>query len=320
MPRLMLGLLPLRLPLGAKLPVTTVPTRNMPHFAVIDAPSVLGLRPTGVEYLPEALKAAGLLAGLNAEYAGQVEPLLYNPRRDPETLILNPDALRAYSLRLAAAVAGVLQQGKFPLVLGGDCSNIIGIMLALRRAGRYGLFFIDGHADFYQPEAEPNGEVASMDLAIVSGRGPAVLTDIDGLKPLARDEDIVAFGFRDAEQQKEYGSQDIRETAIRAFEFDEVRKLGAAIAAEQAAGILQQNDVEGFWIHLDADVLDDAVMPAVDYRLPGGLSWDELSATLRVLMTTGRAVGVNLGIFNPALDEDGSIARGLVSCLVAGLL
>ena len=74
-----------------------------------------------------------------------------------------------------------------------------------------------------------------MDLAIVSGRGPAVLTDIDGLRPLVRDEDIVAFGFRDVEQQKEYGSQYIRETAICAFEFDEVRKLGAAIAAEQSA-------------------------------------------------------------------------------------
>jgi arginase len=132
-----------------------------------------------------------------------------------------------------------------------------------------------------------------MDLAIVSGRGPTVLTDIDGLKPLVRDEDIVAFGFRDAEQQREYGSQDIRETAIiRAFEFEEVRKLGAAVAAEQAAKILRRNDVEGFWIHLDADVLDDAVMPAVDYRLPGGLSFDELSTILRVLMTTGQAVGV----------------------------
>jgi arginase len=295
--------------------------RNMPHFAVIDAPSVLGLKPTGVEHLPEALKTAGLLTGLNAEYAGRVEPPPYNPRRDPQTLILNPDALRAYSLRLAASVAGVVQQGKFPLVLGGDCSNLIGIMLALRRAGRYGLFFIDGHADFYQPEAEPNGEVASMDLAIVSGRGPTVLTDIDGLKPLVRDEDIVAFGFRDAEQQREYGSQDIRETAIRAFEFEEVRKLGAAVAAEQAvAEILGRNDVGGFWIHLDADVLDDAVMPAVDYRLPGGLSFDELSTILRLLMTTGQAVGINVGIFNPALDSDGSIARGLVSCLVAGLL
>jgi arginase len=292
----------------------------MPHFAVIDAPSVLGLRPTGVEHLPGALKAAGLLAALNADYAGQVEPPPYDPRRDPETLILNPEALRAYALRLAAAVADVLRQGRFPLVLGGDCSNIIGIMLALRRAGRYGLCFIDGHADFYQPEAEPSGEVASMDLAIVAGRGPALLTEIDGLKPLVREEDIVAFGFRDAEQQSEYGSQDIRETAIHAFDLDEVRELGAAAAAQQAAGILQRNEVEGFWIHLDADVLDDALMPAVDYRLPGGLSWDELSAVLRVLMTTGQAVGVNVGIFNPALDEDGSLARGLVSCLVAGLV
>ena len=222
-------------------------------------------------------------------------------------------------MQLAAAVADVLRQGKFPLVLGGDCSNIIGIMLALRRAGRFGLVFIDGHADFYQPEQEPTGEVASMDLAIVSGRGPAVLTDIDGLKPLVRDVDVVAFGFRDAEQQREYGSEDIRGTAIRVFDLAEVRKLGAAAAAEQAAGVFRQNDVDGFWIHLDADVLDDAVMPAVDYRLPDGFAWEELSATLRVLMTTGQAVGVNVGIFNPAMDEDGSIARRLVSCLVAGL-
>ena len=156
----------------------------MPHFAVIDAPSVLGLKPTGVERLPEALKAAGLMAGLSAEYAGRVDAATDNPRRDPDTLILNPDALRGYALALAAAVAGVLQQGKFPVVLGGDCSNIIGIMLALRRIGRYGLVFIDGHANFYQPEVGPNGEVASMDLAIVSSRCPAVLTDIDGLKPL----------------------------------------------------------------------------------------------------------------------------------------
>jgi arginase len=293
---------------------------HRPDFAIIDAPSILGLRPTGVEHLPDALKAAGLLEELNAEYAGRVEPLPYDPRRDPETLILNPDALRTHSLRLAAAVADVLGQGGFPLVLGGDCSNIIGIMLALRRAGRYGLFFIDGHADFYQPEVEPGGEVASMDLAIVSGRGPAVLTDIDGLRPLVRDEDIVAFGFRDADQQREYHCQDIRETAIRSFELDEVRALGASAAAERAVGVLRRNDLEGFWIHLDADVLDDAIMPAVDYRLPGGLSWDELTATLRVSMRTGRVVGMNVGIFNPALDEDGSIARGLVSCLVAGLL
>jgi arginase len=52
----------------------------MTHFAVIDAPSVLGLRPSGVEHLPKALKAAGLLDALDAEYAGLVEPPPYDPR------------------------------------------------------------------------------------------------------------------------------------------------------------------------------------------------------------------------------------------------
>ena len=39
----------------------------MPRFAIIDAPSILGLRPTGVEHLPDALKAAGLMEKLQIE-------------------------------------------------------------------------------------------------------------------------------------------------------------------------------------------------------------------------------------------------------------
>ena len=232
---------------------------------------LFGLKPTGVEELPGALRAAGLQEGLAAEYVVRVEPPPYDPQRDLETLILNPGALRAFSLHLAEAVEGVLRSGKFPLVLGGDCSNLIGVMLALRRIGRYGLFFLDGHADFYQPEAEPNGEVASMDLAIVFGRGPDVLTNIDGLKPLVRDEDIVAFGFRDCDEQREYGSQDIRATGIHSFDLERVRGLGIMASAEQALGLLRNEELGRFWIHLDADVLDDAIMPAVDYRMEDGL-------------------------------------------------
>lgn len=291
----------------------------MPRFAIIDAPSILGLKPTGVEHLPEALKAAGLQTGLNAEYAGRVEPLPYNPERDSKTLILNPDSLRSFSFRLAEAVADVLRQGKFPLVLGGDCSNIIGIALALRRSGKYGLFFVDGHADFYQPEAEPTGEVASMDLAIVTGRGPNVITNIDGLKPLMRDEDVVAFGFRDVEQQREYGSQDIRATGIHTFDLEQVRALGVTAAAEQALRELHRNKLDGLWIHLDADVLDDEIVPAVDYRLTGGLQWDELTELLKTIISSGEAVGMNVGILNPCLDKDGSIARQFVKTLIGGL-
>lgn len=88
--------------------------RTIARFAILDAPSILGLRPTEVEYLPEAIKAAGLLERLNAEYAGQVSAPEYNSKRDEETLLLNPEAIRNYSKQLANAVARVLESKRFP--------------------------------------------------------------------------------------------------------------------------------------------------------------------------------------------------------------
>jgi arginase len=292
------------------------------QFTIIEAPSILGLRPTGVQCLPEALKAAGLMSELRAEYGGRISPLSYSPARDKLTLLLNPDSIRAFSLQLADIIAFVLHKKRFPLVLGGDCSILIGNLLALRRLGTYGLFFIDGHADFYQPEVSPTGEVADMDLAIVSGRGPNVLTNIDGLKPLVRDHDIVVFGYRDAEQAASYGSQDVRDTNMHVFDLQSVRKFDTiAPAALQAVNILANNELlDGFWIHLDVDVLDDSIMPAVDYRLGGGgLSFSELSELLKILVASDRAVGMDITIFNPLLDFDGSITRRFVSSLIQGL-
>jgi arginase len=292
------------------------------QFTIIEAPSILGLRPTGVQHLPKALKAAGLMSELRAEYGGRVSPLSYSSERDKLTLLLNPESIRAFSLQLADAVASVLHKKRFPLVLGGDCSILIGNLLALRRLGIYGLFFIDGHADFYQPQVSPSGEVADMDLAIVSGRGPNVLTNIDGLKPLVRDQDIVVFGYRDAEEAASYGSQDVRDTHMHVFDLQSVRKLGIiAAAASQAVDILANNELlDGFWIHLDADVLDDSIMPAVDYRLGGGgLSFSELSELLKILVASDRAIGIDITIFNPMLDLDGSITRRFVSSLIQGL-
>jgi arginase len=222
-------------------------------------------------------------------------------------------------LRLEKAITGIIKQGNFPVVLGGDCSILIGCMLALRRLGRYGLFFIDGHADFFQPEAEPNGEVASMELAIVSGRGPEILTDIDNLKPFVQDENIVTFGYRDLADQKEYGSQDISKTRINNFDFSKVKALGCSNAAQMAIAILLEKKLNGFWIHCDVDVLNDEIMPAVDYRMPGGLQWYELTKLLSLLTKSGNSVGITITIFNPTLDPDGAIATKLSHCITDGL-
>lgn len=135
------------------------------------------------------MKVAGLLRRLNVEYVAEVSPPEYNSKRDEETLLLNPKAIRRYSKQLANVVANGLQGETISHSAWWRLQHYHQQSVSLAQTGKIRVFFIDGHADFYQPEASPTGEVADRDLAIVSGRGPDVLTNIDGLKPLVRDEE-----------------------------------------------------------------------------------------------------------------------------------
>ncbi len=291
----------------------------MPQYTVIEAPSTLGLWPSGVERTPEVLLQMGLARALSARRGQRVEPPEYDPVRDAATHMLNPHGLAEYSPRLADAVGTVIDKGEFPIVLGGDCTILLGCMLALRRRGRYGLLFLDGHADFYQPEASPTGEGADMELGLVSGRGPDLVANLEGRKPYIRDEDIVVFGVRDAAIAQEHGSRDVRATNMSVMDLHDVRKAGAKAAATEAVARLGAGGNEGFWIHFDVDVLDDAIMPAVDYRMADGLTFDEFVAVMQAAAGCGRAVGLDLTIFNPNLDLNRTIARSLVAALVRGL-
>jgi arginase len=291
----------------------------MSDYVILEAPSILGLFPGGVERLPEALLGAGLAEALSAQHGGVVEPPSYEERRDPPTGIRNAAALRQYAYQLADATGAVIDAGYTPVVLGGDCSILLGNLLALSRRGRYGLLFIDGHADFYQPAVEPNGEAASMDLALATGRGPRVVTAFDDRPALIRDQDVVHVGRRDADEADQAGSQRIEDTDITVLDLITVRRRGAGPVTTEVLDQLVRPDLDGIWIHLDCDALDDAVMPAVDYRLPDGLSWDELETVLAGAVATGAVVGIEITIFNPALDADGSITHALVASLSRAL-
>jgi arginase len=283
----------------------------------VEAPSALGHVPEhlGVERAPEALLGAGLADGLAARRPGRVEAAGYSAERDPQTKVMNPQAIRGYSPLLADAVAAVLDEGEFPVVLGGDCSVLLGTMLALRRRGRYGLLYIDGDADFYQPEVNPlRGAVSASDLAFATGRGPDVVTDIEGRRPLVRDDDVAVFACRDAADRERRGCQPLPENML-VVDRDQVRRLGAGAAASEAVRYLtrEEGPEDGFWIHLDADVFDETIMQAVDDPRPDGLAWDEVVSALNVALRSGRAIGLQVAIYNPDIDTDGSNGRGLAA-------
>jgi arginase len=289
------------------------------NYTIVEAPSSLGLRTNGVERLPARLLDLGLADRIGARNAGHLSAPPKDPVRDPETGVLNAATIAAWSPDLADSIELILEKGDFPVVLGGDCTILLGPMLALRRRGRYGLLFIDGHADFFQPEAEPDGEGASMELAWITGYGPSRLTDIEGRAPIVRAEDVVAFGYRDHEDQEQSGSQKPPST-LKALDLPAIQRLGIETATRMAIGHLTRSDIDGFFIHLDADVLDDSIMPAVGFRIPGGLSAGELEAVLRAAFRSGKAVGLEVTIYDPTLDADGSAGRRLADVLVSAML
>jgi arginase len=296
-----------------------MPTRR--RITVVDAPSNLGLRPPGPGRvpgcwrLPEALRANGIVARLGGEDGGRVTPPAYAADFGPGGG-RNVPAIAAYSTTLADRLGQLLDAGAFPLVLGGDCSILLGALLALRRRGRHGLAFVDGHLDFRHPgNTDRLGGVAGEDLAVATGRGPAQLTDLEGRGPLVEEGDVVALGHREPEA---WYQEVTSGTAITCWTAAQIRELGAAAAAERAVAVLGDRRLDGFWIHLDVDVLDGSVMPAVDSPGPGGLTHEELTSLFGTLAADSGAAGADVAIFDPDLDPDGHLARELTDTVAAG--
>jgi arginase len=290
--------------------------REMRRICVLSAPSNLGLKPPpsggepGVREMPASLLTRDLLTRLRAVDAGLVTPPRYSPEFDLRTSMRNAAAIRNYTVQLADRIGGLLDQSWFPLVLGGDCSILLGSALALRRRGRFGLLFIDGHTDLLTPETSATGGVAGMDLAMATGSGPDALTAIDHLKPYVQSEDVVLFGFR--QPQEDTASPALPEEPMHSFPLSMLRKLGSAKATEQALSHFAGNK---FWVHVDADVLDPQWMPAVDSPDPGGMNPEEFLTILKAAFTARNCVGMEFTIYDPTLDPTGQYASLLVDLL-----
>ena len=133
-----------------------------------------------------ALRAAGLVEQLKLKDAGDLPVVIDSPERDPQTGIIGFQSICRSSEIIRREVGQLLGRGERPLVVGGCCTLLIGVFAALRDGyGDVGLAFVDGHLDFYDGVSSTTGEAADMELAILTGLGPAGLVDLAGPPPLA---------------------------------------------------------------------------------------------------------------------------------------
>jgi arginase len=298
----------------------TPASANDRAVSIVVAPSNLGLSPVGSSQqgtwrAPQTLLQAGLAQALDADEVISLARPTYQFEAQPGTRIRNGVSIRAFSLELSAKVADILGRGRFPVVIGGDCSVLLGGLYGSRLAGGRGLVHVDGHDDFYHPgnydTARRLGAVAGMDLALASGRGENLLTAWPQVgKPLAEDADIIQLGQRDGR---------LSGTGITQWTVQRALKDGTVATARAVLARLESRGLDKVWLHVDLDVLDDAVMPAVDSPGSPGFDYAQLSALLRALCASGHVAGADFAIYDPERDPDTRYAKPLVRCIAGAI-
>jgi arginase len=295
-----------------------------PSRVLIRAPSNLGLRPLrpghvpGTWRAPDVLTEAGLVEALDPARVIDLPRPVYSTEPQPGTRLRNGPAIRTFNLALADLVETAIRAGEFPIVIGGDCSILLGALAGARRMSPLSLVHVDGHSDFRHPgnydAAASLGAVAGMDLALATGRGEALLTNWPGVPaPLVPDEMVVQIGEREG-RDPDFAWADINDTAITRIDVFDALDAGAAKVLRRTTQVLDRTGLP-FWLHLDVDILDQAIMPAVDSPGSPGIEPGELAPILGRLVRDSRCVGLNVTIYDPDLDPDGACANFLVSLL-----
>lgn len=269
-------------------------------------------REPGVRKLPQWLRANGLHEILLPEKVDRVEAPAYSMEYDRECGVRNADKIREYSILLASKVFHFVSQKKFLLVLGGDCSVLIGCALGLKLSGKYSLFFLDGHTDFVMPPDSLTKGAAGMDLAIATGNSHDKLTNIGNNKPYVKEEWVWCAGNREYDEQY---LQPILKSKISYYDLKRLRKEGISKCIDSFIKIVNDQNLDGFWIHIDVDVLNDNIMPAVDSRNADGLSYAEFKDLLQPLLAHPKAAGMEITILDPELDKDALYTKAFVKII-----
>jgi len=287
--------------------------------SLIGVPTNSAGKTDGVARAPAVLRQAGLVDALRRSCDirddGDVSFLRPMERRDPESGIIAYRSQASMVRNVRTKVRGTLQEGRFPLVIGGDCPILLGCLAAAKEVQSTGLIFVDGHEDAYPPHRSPTGEAADMELGFALGlETPTLIRRAMGSESVVHPSQVCILGPRDREILQRAGIRSLDDGSTPFYNANAVRRGGLGTLARKAVRRVASK-AGALWLHVDLDVLSTRSLSAVDYPQPGGLTWGQLESLTTVALASGRAVGMDVAIYNPDLDPERRGARRIVRYL-----
>lgn len=283
--------------------------------SIIGVPLDLGQNRRGVDMGPSVIRYAGLVErlknlGYEVEDRGDItigRPKEYDIKNERNLKDLN-EVVQA-NKDLAEEVSAIINEGNYPLVLGGDHSIAIGTLAGVAdKYKRLGVIWYDAHGDLNTGETSPSGNIHGMPLAASLGIGDPSLTEIGGYSPKIKPEDLVLIGARSLDEGER---KLIKEKGIKVFTMHEIDRLGMSRVMEEAMDHVSKH-TDGVHLSLDLDALDPHDAPGVGTPVVGGPSYRETHLAMEMLAERGIITSVEFVEVNPILDAKNQTAEAAV--------
>lgn len=275
----------------------------------------LGANRRGVDMGPSALRYANLneeLIALKHEVQdlGDIGVIIPEMSHygDPKAKYLKE--ITDACAHLAKMVLQIYEEGKTPLVLGGDHSIAVGTVSGMaegfrRDNKRLGLIWFDAHADMNTPDISPSGNVHGMPMAAIMGYGPRELTHLFGFAPKVQPQHVAMIGIREVDPMER---EIVKKSGVRVFTMKEIDRRGIGAVLDEAISIVTKG-TDGFAATLDADFLDPIESPGVATPVRGGANYREAHLAMEMIADTKKLVSFEVTEINPILDVQNKTAH-----------
>lgn len=288
------------------------------EVSIIGVPSDYGQLRRGVDMGPSAIRYADVverLENLGYEIKDEGDILVKKETVTSQlgTNLKNLKEVIEVCTKLSIKVQEVLEDGRFPLVLGGDHSIAIGTLAGLTtKYKNLGVIWYDAHADINTPETSPSGNIHGMPLAVSLGLGDDRLVQIGGFAPKIKPENIVIIGARSVDP----GERElIKKLGIKVYSMHEIDRLGMTKVIEDTISYLNDRQVDGVHLSLDLDGIDPLYTPGVGTPVPGGITYRESHLAMEMLEEKDFITSAEFVEVNPILDERNKTADVAVALM-----
>ena len=291
---------------------------NNLNISLIGVPMDLGQNRRGVDMGPSAIRYAGVVErlqeiGHTVTDEGNIQIAAAEKTTSPDTNLKNLKEVTDASTALANKIHDVMEDGQFPLILGGDHSIAIGTLAGLGdRYENLGVIWYDAHSDINTGETSPSGNIHGMPLAVSIGLGHEKLVNIRGFAPKIKPENVVIIGARSIDPGER---EIIKEQGIKVFTMHDIDKLGMTEIMDQTMWYLKDREVDGVHLSLDLDGIDPIYTPGVGTPVPGGISYRESHLAMEMLFTFDMITSAEFVEVNPILDEKNKTADVAVALI-----